>query len=210
MGKEKLYNGLKLFGFGKTTGIDLPGEAEGLLRPTGKWTGYSVTRIPYGHEITVTAIQLIRAFCMLANGGQYVRPYIVSAIIDPEGEIVQLKRPPPQVGYVVSPDVAKWLVNNALVDVVNEGTGTRAKLEKWQVFGKTGTANIARSDARGFSESDYMSSFVGGAPVEDPKVVVLVSIRKPNRRIAYTGGTVAAPVAGAIIEKALNYLENQN
>jgi len=80
-------------------------------------------------------------------------------------------------------------------------------LKKWKVFGKTGTAGIAKSDARGYSEDDYIASFVGGAPAEEPAIVVLVSIRKPKKQLGYTGGTVAAPVVGKIIEKTLTYLE---
>jgi len=202
VGAEKLYKGLKLFGFGRKTGIDLPGEAVGLLRPVDKWTGYSITRIPFGQEISVTAIQMVRAFCILANGGRSVRPYLVKALVDSNGKVVKLSRPAPPVGFVINPDVAKWIVRDALVGVVNEGTGKKAKLEKWQVFGKTGTANVARSDQKGYSESDYVASFVAGAPAEDPEIVVLVSINKPNRKLGkgYTGGTVAAPVAASIIE----------
>jgi len=211
LGKDRLYKGLRLFGFGKKTGIDAPGEADGLLRPAHKWTGYSVTRIPFGQEITVTAIQLVRAFCILANHGRLVRPFLVKAIIDNDGEITELKRPLPPVGYVVRPEVAEWIVSDAMVGVVNEGTGKRAKLEKWQVFGKTGTANIAKSDKRGYSDSDYVASFIAGAPAEDPAIVVLVSIRKPNKKLGkgYTGGVVASPAAGKIIEKTLSYLENR-
>jgi len=208
LGKKKLYEGLKLFGFGEKSGVDLPGEVEGLLRPAQKWTGYSVTRIPFGQEISVTAIQLVRGFCTLANGGHLVRPYVVSAIVDNDGEIVKLKRPPPRVGFVVEPEVAEWIVRDAMAGVVNEGTGKKAKLQKWQVFGKTGTANMAKSNERGYSESEYIASFVAGAPAEDPAVVVLVSIRKPNVELGkgYTGGTVAAPVAARILEKTLGYL----
>jgi len=211
LGKDKLYNGMRLFGFGKKVGIDLPGEADGLLRPVRKWTGYSVTRIPFGQEITVTSLQLLRAFCVLANRGRLVRPFLVKAVVDSDGEITELKRPLPPVGYVVKPQVAEWIVSEALVGVVNEGTGKRAKLEKWQVFGKTGTANIAKSDERGYSDSDYVASFVAGAPAEDPAIVVLVSVRKPNKKLGkgYTGGVVASGVAGKIIEKSLNYLESR-
>ena len=209
LGKKRLYEGLRLFGFGKRVGIDLPGEADGLLWHTRKWNGYSVTRIPFGQEITVTSIQLIRAFCILANRGRMVRPFLVKAVVDSRGEITELKRPLPPVGYIVKPEVAQWIINKALVGVVNEKK--RAKLEKWQVFGKTGTANIAKSNERGYSKSDYVASFLAGAPVEDPAIVVLVSIRKPNKRLGkgYTGGIVASPVAGAIIEKTLNYLETR-
>jgi cell division protein FtsI/penicillin-binding protein 2 len=210
MGKEKLYNGLKLFGFGEPTGIDLPGEAPGLLRPPQKWTGYSVTRIPFGQEITCTALQLVQAFCILANGGRPVRPYIVKAVVDNEGNIVKLTKAPPPVGFCIDPTVARWVVTEALTGVVNEGTGKRARLKKWRVFGKTGTANIAKSDQRGYAEHEYIASFVAGAPAEDPAVIVLVSIRKPDVSLGKgcTGGAVAAPVAGKILERTLTYLEN--
>ncbi len=209
VGKDELYKGLKVFGFGKKTGLDLPGEAEGLLRPVEKWTGYSVTRIPFGQEISVTAIQLVRAFCILANGGRSVRPYLVKAMVGSDGQIIKLRYPQRAgVGYVISPEVARWIVTDALTGVVNEGTGRKAALEKWQVFGKTGTANIAKSDERGYSDRDYIASFIAGAPAEEPEAIVLVLIRKPNIALGkgYTGGTVAAPVAGRILEKTLNYL----
>ncbi len=211
LGKERLYNGLKLFGFGKKTGLDLPAEAEGLLRPPQQWTGYSITRIPWGQEISVTAIQLVRAFCILASEGRSIQPFLVRAIVDNNGEIIKLREPPPSVGFIVKPEVARWIVKDALVSAVNEGSGTRAKLKKWQVFGKTGTANIAKSDEKGYSKRNYIASFAGGAPAEDPEIIVLVSIRKPNISLgkSYTGGTVAAPVAASIIEKTLNYLERQ-
>jgi cell division protein FtsI (penicillin-binding protein 3) len=210
MGKDKLYAGLKLFGFGKETGIDLPGEAPGLLWPPPKWTGYSVTRIPFGQEITVTAVQLVKAFCMLANGGRPVRPHLVKAIVDNQGNIVKMTQAPPPVAYCVDPKVAKWIVTEALTGVVNEGTGKKAKLKKWQVFGKSGTANIAKTGERGYAEHQYIASFIAGAPVEDPQIIVLVSVRKPDMSLGkgYTGGAIAAPVAGKIIEKTLTYLEN--
>ncbi len=208
LGKDRLYEGLKLFGFGRKTGIDVPGEVDGLLRPTDTWTGYSVTRIPFGQEICVTAMQLTRAFCILANGGRLVRPFLVRAIVDNNGKITELKRPPPPVGYIIKPEVAEWVVREALTGVVNEGTGKRAQLDKWQLFGKTGTANIARSDARGYSDNEYVASFAVGAPADDPAIVVLVSIRKPNRALGkgYTGGVVSSPVAAKIIERTLTYL----
>ena len=208
VGKDRLYKGLKLFGFGTKTGIELPGEVDGLLRPPDTWDGYSITRIPFGQEICVTGMQLVRAFCILANGGRLVRPFLVRAIVDNDGNITVLKRPPPPVGYIVKPEVAKWIVTEALTGVINEGTGKRAQLEKWQVFGKTGTANIALSNARGYSDQNYVASFIAGAPADDHAIVVLVSIRKPNRSLGkgYTGGAVASPVAAKIIEKTLTYL----
>lgn len=212
MGPEILYNGLKLFGYGDTTDIELPGEVGGLLRTTDKWTGYSVTRIPYGYEINVTALQMLQAYCILANGGRLVKPHLVKAIVDNNGEIIQIKQPAPPVGYIIQQDIANWIVQDCLVGVVNEksngGTGWRAKLDKWQVFGKTGTANIARIGLGGYDENSNIASFVAGAPAENPAVIVFVSIRRPNGKLGKgdSGGAVASPVAGRIIEKTLNYL----
>ena len=212
MGRKKLYNGLKLFGFAKTTGVELPGEVVGLLRPTNKWTGYSVTRIPYGYELNVTAMQMLRAFCILASGGRSVQPFLVKAVVDSKGEIIKLRHSSPDVGYIIKPEVAKWIVNDCLVGVVNErengGTGWRAKLDKWQVFGKTGTANIAKVGEKGYEDNSNLASFIAGAPAEDPAVIVLVSIRRPNGRLGKgdSGGAVASPVVGRILEKTLKYL----
>lgn len=209
LGKARLFKGVKLFGFGKKTGIDLPGEGEGILRPLAQWDGYSETRVAFGQEISVTAIQLLQAFCILANGGFPVRPFVVKATVDNTGKIVTLNQPAAPAGTVISPTVARWIVGDALVGVVKEGTGTRAAVKKWQVFGKTGTANIANSDRKGYSDSDYVASFIGGAPAKDPAIVVLVSVRKPNKRLGkgYTGGAVAAPMASKIIERTLTYME---
>jgi cell division protein FtsI/penicillin-binding protein 2 len=212
MGAKKLYNGLSMFGIGRKTGIDLPGEGDGVLWPASKWTGYSVTRIPFGQEVSVTAIQIIRAFCILANGGRPVTPYVVQAWVEKDADgkpqITKVKTPDAPAGFVIKPEVAKWMVTDALVGVVKEGTGKNAALKKWQVFGKTGTANIANTETRGYADN-YIASFVGGAPAENPKIVVMVSIRKPDRKLGkgYTGGSVAAPVVGRIIERTLTYMD---
>lgn len=208
LGATRLYEGLTLFGFGRKVGIELPGEAEGLLRPPSQWTGYSITRIPFGQEISVTGLQMLRAFCMLANGGHLVHPYIVKSLVRSDGMVVDMRPSTLRVGYVIKPDVAKWVVQDAMTAVVNErnGTGARAKLAKWTVFGKTGTAQIAKDGV--YLDKAYVASFIAGAPASNPRVVVLVSIRRPNVALkkGYTGGTVAAPVAAAILEKTLTYL----
>jgi cell division protein FtsI/penicillin-binding protein 2 len=208
-GREKLFTGLRLFGFGRKTGIDLPGQAVGLLRPADEWTNYSVTRIPFGQEISVTAIQLARAFCVLANGGRAVEPYVVKATADNKDKVLNYRRPLSDSGFIVRPEVARWMVTEAMTAVVAEGTGRRASLEDWEVFGKTGTANIARSDGKGYEQDCYVASFAGGAPADSPQVVVLVSIYKPNVTLGkgYTGGVVAAPAAKKIIAKTLRYLK---
>ena len=211
LGPSRLYEGLTLFGFGRRVGIDLPGEAQGRLRQTDDWTSYSPTRIPFGQEISVTALQMLRGFCMLANGGRLIQPHIVKAMVASDGTITDMRPPQLRVGYIIKPEVAKWIVTEALVSVVNDskGTGSRAKLDQWTVFGKTGTAQLAKPDGRGYESNAYVASFIAGAPAEDPRVVILVSIRRPNvgLRKGYSGGRVAAPVAAAILEKTLTYLE---
>jgi len=207
--KQKLYDGLKLFGFGAKTGIDLPGEEPGMLHPVKTWTGYSITRIPFGHEITVTAIQIAQAYATLANHGRIVSPYLLKAIVDSSGNVSLLKRKAPSAGFIIDPKVADWIVKDALVNVVEEGTGTRAALKKWQVFGKTGTANIAGDEKEGYDQKNYVSSFAGGAPAEDPELIVVVAIVKPDRSLGkgYSGGRVAAPVVKEILENSLTYLQ---
>ena len=211
MNRKKFYEGLKLFGFGSKSGIDLPGEESGTVHPIDKWTGYSETRIPFGHEVTVTAIQIARAYATLANHGRVVQPHILKAIVDNNGKVTMLKRSDPSAGYIIDPKVADWIVTEALVSVVNDGTGKPAALKDYQVFGKTGTANIAGSTTKGYDEKNYIASFAGGAPAENPKLVVLVSIRKPDRSLGkgYTGGRVAAPVVKEILDKSLTYLTNR-
>ncbi|RKY11899.1 MAG: hypothetical protein DRP65_02910 [Planctomycetota bacterium] len=208
MGRQKLYDGLKLFGFGAQTGIDLPGEGYGLLYPPAKWTDSSVTRIPFGHEIAATALQIARAYCILTNGGRVIQPYVVRAVVDSTGNVRQLHRRGSSAGHIIKPEVANWIIRQALTGVVTEGTGTKAASEKWQIFGKTGTANIAGSVQKGYDQTNYVASFVGGAPAEKPEVVILVSIRKPDKSLGkgYSGGTVAAPVFKEILEQTLNYL----
>lgn len=207
IGQKRLYEGMRLFGFGQKTGIDLPGEDPGLLYPTSQWSGYSITRIPFGHEILVNAIQITRAYCILANGGSLVTPYIVRAAVDSQGRVTELHRPSGNTGFIIKPEVAHWIIREALVGVVEEGTGDKARLEEVQVWGKTGTANIALPTG-GYDTSNYVASFAGGAPPVDPKIVVMVSLRKPNRALnkGYSGGRVAAPVVGEIIQKTLRYL----
>lgn len=205
-GKEKIYDAIRLFGFGEKTAVDLPGESSGILNPVQQWNGYSVTRIPYGQEISVTAMQVARAYCILANGGRPVTPHVVKAFVDSNGKTIKLQKKQNNAGYIIKPEVANWIIQDALCDVVKDGTGKKAALEDYTVFGKTGTANIAVNGH--FDNQSYVASFAGGAPAENPEIVVLVSICKPNRRLGkgYTGGTVAAPVMGKITQKTLDYL----
>ncbi|MDD5135193.1 MAG: penicillin-binding protein 2, partial [Phycisphaerae bacterium] len=209
MGPEKLYEGMKFFGFGRKTGIDLPGEEAGIVWPPDKWTGYSVARVPFGHEVAVTAMQMACAFCTLANNGKIIKPHLAKAIVSEAGEKIELKEPGRTGGFVISEKTSQWMVRKAMVEVVTDGTGKKAASKRWQVWGKTGTANIAGKNIRGYDEENYVASFIGGAPAQKPAVVVLVSVRKPDKSLGkgYTGGTIAAPVAKEILENTLTYLK---
>lgn len=208
MGAAKLHEGVKLFGFGRKTGVDLPGEEPGVVWGLNRWNGYSIARVPFGHEILVTTLQMACAYCTLANNGRTIKPYVVKAVVSNGGNKVEIVEPIQMSNFVVSEKTAKWLVGKAMVDVVKIGTGKGAALKDWQVWGKTGTANIANANGI-YDEQNYVSSFIGGVPVDNPAVLVTVSIRKPNKGLAkgYTGGAVSAPVAAEILEKTLNYLK---
>jgi len=213
MGAKALCDGLQLFGFGAKTGLFLPGEASGLMIPADQLKLHSLVRVPFGHAISVTGIQMVRAFCVLANGGKLVRPHLVKSFVDKDGKPVvrdSAYEVAGQVGVIIDPDLAHWMVNDALAAVVDNptGTGRRAKLDRWRVFGKTGSAQVPKKDSRGYEEGSYIASFIAGAPAEDPALVVLVSIRKPNRRLGkgYTGGVVSSPVVGRILKRSLEYL----
>jgi len=210
MSPRALYDGLSLFGIGRATGVDLAGEEPGLIRPVHKWSKYSPTRIAFGHEVSVTALQMVQAYSILANGGTLIQPHLVRAIVDAQGQLKEATPSTAGAGFVIKPEIARWMVQEALTAVVTEGTGDQAAIEGVKVFGKTGTANIALPTG-GYDTSHYVSSFIGGAPAEKPKAIVLVSIRKPNRSLGkgYSGGRVAAPVFKEIMEKTLEYMNTK-
>lgn len=202
-GQSKLYSDLKAFGLGAISGIKLPGEITGTLRPPSQWTNYSLASIAMGHEVTVTPLQLTTAFCTLANGGNLVRPRIELALNDGNGE--ETKRfEHEHVRKVLDEGIAKQ-ITCILAKVVKEGTGRNAALKEYTVAGKTGTAEKPRSDGSGYGGAGYVSSFVGYAPAEKPRLCVLVMIDEPNG--AHYGGTVSAPVVREILRRSLHYLE---
>ncbi len=201
LGQELLYKYIKEFGFGDKTGIDFPGEVNGILRPTEKWSSFSITSIPYGQEVAATALQMVRAISVIANGGHVVRPYLLKEIQDADG--VTLTKKEPQVSEsILKPEVAATM-NEILQRVVLEGTGDKAKIEGVKVAGKTGTAQKLNPGG-GYSHSHFVGSFIGYAPADDPMLAMIVSIDDPHPY--YYGGTVAAPVFKDVIEQSLIYL----
>jgi cell division protein FtsI/penicillin-binding protein 2 len=209
MGNRLIREAALRFGLGQETGIDLPGESPGILRswtrPDGtlRWDGYSMRRVPFGQEISTTTIQLAMAFAALANGGELLRPRIVDRVIDPDRRTVR-EFPRTVVRRVLSKSVADQTVL-AMIDVVERGTGSACKASPWTMFGKTGTAQIARNGV--YVENAFVSSFVGGAPARSPRALCLVSVYWPNYSIGHFGAKVSAPAVKEVLEQTMAYLD---
>ena len=206
MGNPLMWHYLTQYGLGAKTGIDLPGEDVGILLPLRKWTRFSTDSIPMGQEVAITPIQILMAFNAIVNGGTLVQPTITRAITTPEGSVITDRREPKTVRKVLDPAVSEYMTNVMLKGVVNEGTGTKARLLRWQAVGKTGTAQIARHGGGGYEPDAYVGSFICAAPAEHPRVSVAVMLFRPNKRIGYYGGTVSCPAAGKILGATLDYL----
>jgi len=202
LGKDRLYKYIKKFGFGEKTGIDLPGEVSGYVRPPERWSGTSLGAIPIGQEVAVTALQILRAYSAVANGGFLVNPYIVSEVRAPDGKILfkaVIKR-----NRVISEETSE-IMKNILKKVTEEGgTATQARLEGNAVAGKTGTAQKYDPKTGRYSKDKFVGSFVGFIPVQNPRIALIVVIHDPKG--AHYGGVVAAPVFKAISDEALAYL----
>ncbi len=202
LGKEKYYSYIKNFGFGSKTGIDLSGEAAGLLRPVKSWTKVDTANIGFGQGISVTAIQLITAMSAIANGGILMKPYIVRGLTDKNNNPIKMHAPE-TVRRVVSPETAKRLTA-MLTEVVGaeDGTGKRAHIMNVAVAGKTGTAQKFDFARGGYSSEKVRTSFIGFFPSDNPQVAILVMLDEPQRD--KWGGVAAAPVFKNIGEQILN------
>jgi len=207
LGKEKLYSYLKRFGFGARTGVGFPGEQPGYLKPLARWDSFTLSSVPMGHEITCTALQIVTAASALVNGGLLYRPLLVDRMTDGSGKVVRRFRPE-VVRRVISP-AASQKMRSIMRDVVERGTGRRARVPGVSVGGKTGTAQLLVRDPvtgmRAYSDTAYMASFCGFAPVEDPRVCVIVSVKNPKGKY-HTGGAVAAPAVREIIVQTIDYI----
>jgi cell division protein FtsI/penicillin-binding protein 2 len=205
MGSAKMHSAIGAFGFGSRPGSKLPGEAAGIVNPLGSWTHYSQTSVPMGQEVAVTALQLTRAFCTLANGGLLVTPTL-TPYDTPEGAPDGTPDSAPAIyERVLSRRIADH-TRDVLRRVVTEGTGRKADSSLYAIFGKTGTAQVADTENGGYLEGKYNSVFVCGAPFDDPQIVVLCAIHEPTKAKGYFGGIVAAPPARAVVEQTLTYL----
>ncbi len=200
LSNELFYQYVKRFGFGRPTGIKLPGEVSGVARPPRQWSKLSLTSQAMGQEITVTAIQLAQAISVIANDGYLVTPRIVLAIQDRQGNTVEDFKPQLQ-DKVISEETAKVL-RSVLKGVVEQGTGTSADIKDYSAAGKTGTAQKIEPNGT-YSHRKFFASFIGFAPAENPRVVIVVVLDEP--RPFYYGGTVAAPVFREVAGEVLRY-----
>jgi cell division protein FtsI/penicillin-binding protein 2 len=203
LAKQRLEAGLRAFGFGRRTGLPLPIESPGLLRPLSAWSGYSMTSLPMGHEIGVTPLQLALAFAAIANGGNLMEPRLIACLKDKAGNVLTTF-PPRVVRRVVSERAARDITQALQGVVSDQGTARRADIPGFTQAGKTGTSQKVVGGS--YSDTCFDSTFIGFAPVPRPELVILVTMRgtvKPN----HYAGTVVAPVFAAIGRDVLEYLE---
>ena len=202
LGKDTFYTYLKSFGFGSKTKIDIAGEEQGLLIDKKNVKSLELATMSFGQANLVTPIQLLTAICAVANGGNLMQPYIVEKITDQDNRPIVTKNPK-VVRQVLSKTTSKTMTD-ILVEVVESGTGTSSKILGIKVAGKTGTAQKIDPQTGGYSKTDFVTSFVGFAPADNPKIAVLVIVDSPTKGIPQ-GGTQAGPHVKAIIEGALQY-----
>jgi cell division protein FtsI/penicillin-binding protein 2 len=201
LGNDRLAGYIEAFGFGRRTGIELPGESRGLLRPVSEWTQASIGSIPMGHEIGVTAVQAVAAFSCIANGGEWVKPYLVKRVSSSSGNT--LEEPMGESHRVISEATAATLTA-MLEGVVIRGTGKQAAVAGYRAAGKTGTAQKVEEGTGRYSKMRYVSSFAGFAPVHNPEIACIVSLDEP--RGVHLGGETAAPVFARVVADILHVL----
>lgn len=203
LGAKRTREALLAFGFGVPTGIELPAEDDGRIFPLKRWNIYSETSVPMGHEIMVTPLQLTAGLAAIANGGILYRPWIVKRIEASDG-VILAEGGPQVVRRVISEKAAKQMVE-ILKLTVKDGTGKKAAVEGVDVGGKTGTSQKIDPITKKYTHEKYISSFVGFAPADDPKICIAVVVDEPQG--AYYGGAVAAPVVGRILQRGLVLLK---
>ena len=202
LGKETLMNYIDKFGFGEKTVLDLIGESSGILFDIDKMGPVETATTAFGQGISVTPIQQIRAVSAAINGGTLYKPYIVSSLLEPETDNIMVKNEPTKIRQVISKESSS-LVRYTLESVVANGTGKNAYIENYRVGGKTGTAQKV-SEGK-YMVGNYIVSFIGFMPADDPEIVVYVAVDNPKGVTQY-GGTVSAPIAKNVLKSAINIL----
>jgi stage V sporulation protein D (sporulation-specific penicillin-binding protein) len=203
LGKDTLFQYIKNFGFGQKTGIDLQGEGTGIMFKMENIGPVELATTAFGQGVSVTPIQQITAVAAAINGGTLYKPYIAKELVNPVTKEVVMKNNPTPKRKVISEETSKE-IRKALESVVAQGTGGRAFVDSYRVGGKTGTAQKAKNGK--YLENNYIVSFIGFAPADDPQIVVYVAVDNPKGTVQF-GGVVTAPIVGAIIEDSLQALE---
>lgn len=203
-GPEILSEYVHKYGFGQPTGIELPGEGEGLLFNPEEMADIDTASMSIGQGIAVTPLQMVRAFGAIANGGILMKPHIVKAYNNPDGTVASETQTESQ-GQAIPENVASTIVD-ILEKEVSEGGGNKAMVEGYHFGGKTGTAQKLNTEYGGYLDGRYIASFIGFGPVEDPKFVVLVAIDDPSNGSIY-GGQIAAPVFKDIMSQLVRYYQ---
>ncbi|MDF1542549.1 MAG: penicillin-binding protein 2 [Anaerosomatales bacterium] len=199
LGEKPLYDYLERFGFTAATGVDFPGESVGYLPAVENWSATSIANIPFGQGVSMTPLQLARALSAIGNGGELVTPHFL--LEAPEDSGVQTTWPKKR---AISRHAAA-ATREVMTAVITEGTGGAAAVDGYEVAGKTGTAQKARTDGRGYAAGKYIGSFSGFLPADDPQVLVIVIIDEPKGAIY--GGVVAAPAFSEVASFAVSHLK---
>jgi cell division protein FtsI (penicillin-binding protein 3) len=203
LGKRELYRSLRRFGFGEPSGIRIPGETSGILRHFDSWYEVDTATTSFGQGMSVTNLQLTTALAALANGGRLMTPHLVKRMVDGHGSVVEENKP--EVRRQVVPARVARLVSDMLTGVTEPGgTALEAAVEGYLVAGKTGTAQKADDQNRGYAKDKWLASFAGFLPADSPEIVISVVIDEPT--IAHYGGTVAGPVFRRIAEATVRHL----
>lgn len=201
LGRERFYNYIRKFGFSQETGIELPGEVSGYIPHASQWREINLGTISFGQGVSVTALQMAAAYSSIANGGLLMRPYLVKKIQEDSGAVIQ-EAGPAIIRRVISEQSARMLREMLMTVTEDGGTGQKARVEGFEVAGKTGTAQKIAANGKGYSDK-CISSFVGFIPAQDPKLTIVVVIDEPQG-VTY-GGVVAAPAFSKMAEQILCY-----
>ena len=201
VGNKPFYNILKNFGFGEKTGIDVSIETSGKLRDPSKWTKIDASNISFGQGLAASSVQIVTAASAIVNDGKLLKPILVKKVVDSNGKIYSTSHK--KVRKTILSETTAKTVKEMMRTVVEDGTGKNARPTGYHVGGKTGTSQKLEKDGT-YSRQKYLATFLGFAPLETPRLVVLVAINEPKDQ--YYGGIVAAPVFREITSKTLRYL----
>jgi cell division protein FtsI/penicillin-binding protein 2 len=200
MSHREMQDAIRKFGFGSRTNVGIPHESAGIVTKPKQWRNYTQSSVSMGHEIAVTPVQMVRAFSAFCRDGSMTSLRVTTenpdTVVDPTAITS---------GAVISESIVRT-AREAMRGVMEEGTGRLAQSDRYQLFGKSGTAQLPKRGGKGYWDDRYVASFIAGAPYNNPRIIVLCVIDDPDRRKGHFGGTIAGPVVRDVVEQTLNYL----